>query len=117
MKDGMHPCGRQAKIIEKLPPFRSRERSLQMGQPADRPRTNKPVQGNVDGPSVSEVEKIRRHNDASPAPAPEGGEDSRVERFWRLLTTCHVRKSSTLFLQNQLLGRVFRSLLAASLRS
>ena len=36
MKDGMHPCGRQAKIIEKLPPFRSRERSLQMGTPFGR---------------------------------------------------------------------------------
>ena len=32
----MHPCGRQAKIIEKLPPFRSRERSLQMGTPFGR---------------------------------------------------------------------------------
>lgn len=49
------------------------------GQPADRPRTNEPVQGNINRPSVSEVKKIRRHNDAPPAPTPEDGEDSCVE--------------------------------------
>jgi hypothetical protein len=32
----VHPRGRQPEIIEKLSPFRSRERSLQMGTPFGR---------------------------------------------------------------------------------
>ena len=51
------------------------------GQPADRTCADKPVQGDVYSPSASKIKKIRRHHDASPAPAPQGSEDSCIECF------------------------------------
>ena len=40
------------------------------GQPADRSRTNKPVQGDINGPPAAEIQKIRRHHDAPAASTP-----------------------------------------------